>query len=475
MMPAGGAVRCGVRLSFFFARVTMPIQDAFPGSSEAPAHAPAGILDGLARQGAGTVGPGALARDSVLRAQASQAVLKAFTCINPSSPDPDAAGPLAGIPIGVKDLMATADMVTASGSPIFADHVPAADAWVVARLRSLGAFVTGKTVTTEFAWRHPGPTCNPWNPGHTPGGSSSGSAAAVAAGIVSAALGTQTLGSVIRPAAFCGVVGMKPSRGAISRTGVQPLSGSMDHVGVFARTVSDAGYLLSWLIGTDHADRHGEPLPGFTVAPEIGVVALERPRFALMHTAVFDRASQAQKIVLESVVEALRAAGAVVESLELPPAFDAVWTDTMTLIDAEAAVIHGVHCDRHPDLVSGHVHGLVERGRQVRAETYLQAHARQQALRATFTDVIGDYDCVLTLPAAGEAPAGLEDTGDGSFCAPWSFLGVPAITMPAALSANGLPLGVQLVGAYRNDLHLLRAARWCETVLGFTAVCPRRY
>jgi Asp-tRNA(Asn)/Glu-tRNA(Gln) amidotransferase A subunit family amidase len=444
-------------------------------SATSAAHAPAGILEGLARQAGGMASPGGLARDSVIRARASQAVLKAFTCINPAAPDPEAAGPLAGIPIGVKDLMATADMVTASGSPIFADHVPVADAWVVARLRSLGAFVTGKTVTTEFAWRHPGPTGNPWNPAHTPGGSSSGSAAAVAAGIVSAALGTQTLGSIVRPAAFCGVVGMKPSRGAIARTGIRPLSGSMDHVGVFARSVSDAGYLLSWLIGTDHADRHGEPLPGFSISPQAGVVALERPRFALLHTVVFDRASAAQKAVLENAAVALRAAGAVVESLELPAAFDAVWTDTMTLIDAESAVIHGPLCDRYPNLVSDHVHGLVERGRQLRAETYLQAHARQQVLRAVFTDVIGDYDCVLTLPAAGEAPAGLDDTGDGSFCAPWSFLGVPAITMPAALSANGLPLGVQLVGAYRNDLRLLRAARWCETVLGFTAVCPRRY
>ena len=448
---------------------------ASPSRASLAATAPSGILDGLRQQRAGEMSPGELARDSVARAQASQAVLKAFTCINPALPDAAAAGPLAGIPFGVKDLMATADMVTANGSRIHAGHVPAADAWVVARLRSLGGFVTGKTVTTEFAWRQPGPTCNPWNPAHTPGGSSSGSAAAVAAGLVSAALGTQTLGSVIRPAAFCGVVGMKPSRGAIARTGVHPLSGSMDHVGVFARSVSDAGYLLSWLIGTDAADRHGVPLPAFSVAPETGIVPLEKPRFAVMHTAVFERASPAQKAVLASAADALRTAGAVVGRLELPAAFDTVWTDTMTLIDAEAAVIYGPICDRYPELVSAHVHGLVERGRQLRAETYLQAHDRQQALREVFTQVLRDYDCVLTLPAAGEAPRGLDDTGDGSFCTPWSFLGVPAVTMPVTLSENGLPLGVQLVSAYRNDLRLLRAARWCETVLGFSAACPVHY
>src|ERR1700675_3310940 len=170
-------------------------------------------------------------------------------------------GPLSGIPVAIKDIIATSDMPTTNGSPIYRDHIPAADAWVVERLRSLGATIFGKTVSTEFAWRQPGPTVNPWNPAHTPGGSSSGSAAAVAAGIVPLALGTQTLGSVIRPAAVNGVVGLKPSFGAMPRTGVHPLSPSLDHVGCFARRVDDVALALSLLAGSSDSDPHGRPIP----------------------------------------------------------------------------------------------------------------------------------------------------------------------------------------------------------------------
>src|SRR3954451_13208939 len=181
-------------------------------------------------------------------------------------------GPLSGIPVAIKDIIATSDMPTTNGSAIYRHHVPAADAWVVERLRSLGATIFGKTVSTEFAWRHPGPTTNPWNRRHTPGGSSSGSAAAVAAGIVPLALGTQTLGSVIRPAAFNGVVGFKPSFGAIPRFGVHPLSPSLDHVGFFARRIDDVALALSLLAGVSDRDLHGRPLAGFTVDLDTGLV-----------------------------------------------------------------------------------------------------------------------------------------------------------------------------------------------------------
>ena len=444
---------------------------------QAPVQA-MGLLEALKKMQAGELATGVLAADSRRNAEASQSRLHAFACLNPAAPDPAAVGPLAGIPIGIKDLMATADMVTSSGSPLHADHVPAADAWVVARLRSLGAYVTGKTVTTEFAWRHPGLTCNPWNLAHTPGGSSSGSAAAVAAGLVSGALGTQTLGSIIRPAAFCGVVGVKPSFGAISRIGIQPLAGSLDHVGVFARSVSDAAWLLSWALGSASGEPQPAAVPPFAFAPEHGVLPWPRPHLALMHTRMIDRASPAQRELLHAKADALQSAGARVRPMELPPEFDQVWTDIMVLIEAEAAVIHGAACDRDPSMLSAHIHGLVERGRALRAETYLQARDRQQRLRAVFTRLLtaaDGPDAILTLPAAGAAPAGLTDTGDASFCAPWSFLGVPAIALPATLDAAGLPLGLQLVGGYRADLKLLRIARWCEPVLGFDAICPRRY
>src|ERR1700735_3929719 len=214
------------------------------------------------------------------KAEAVEPVLKAVEVL--PSDTQRRPGLLSGIPVAIKDIIATSDMPTTNGSPIYGDHVPAADAWVVERLRNLGATIFGKTVSTEFAWRQPGPTVNPWNRAHTPGGSSSGSAAAVAPGIVPLALGSQTLGSVVRPAAFNGVVGFKPSFGSIPRIGVHHLSPSLDHVGFFARRVDDVALALSLLAATSDADVHGRPLPGFQVDVHQGVPPLEKPRLAVV-------------------------------------------------------------------------------------------------------------------------------------------------------------------------------------------------
>src|ERR1700731_4078151 len=224
-------------------------------------------------------------------------------------------GLLSGIPVAIKDIIATSDMPTTNGSPIYRDHIPAGDAWVVERLRNLGATIFGKTVSTEFAWRHPGPTTNPWNSRHTPGGSSSGSAAAVAAGIVPLALGTQTLGSVIRPAAFNGVVGLKPSFGAIPRTGVHPLSPSLDHVGFFARCVDDVAFALSLLAAADDSDPHGRPLPGFQVDADGGVPALENPRLGIVRFEKWSKVEPEQQKIFEAAVATLRDTGAILEEL----------------------------------------------------------------------------------------------------------------------------------------------------------------
>jgi Asp-tRNA(Asn)/Glu-tRNA(Gln) amidotransferase A subunit family amidase len=217
-------------------------------------------------------------------------------------------GPLSGIPVAIKDIIATSDMPTTNGSPIYRNHVPERDAWVVERLRNLGATIFGKTVSTEFAWRHPGPTVNPWNPAHTPGGSSSGSAAAVAAGIVPLALGTQTLGSVIRPAAFNGVVGLKPSFGAIPRTGVHPLSPSLDHVGLFARRVDDVAFALSLLAASSDSDPHGRPLPRFQDDAEHGMPPLERPRLGIVRFEKWSKAGPEQQQLFEAAVTKSRKA-----------------------------------------------------------------------------------------------------------------------------------------------------------------------
>ena len=261
-------------------------------------------------------------------------------------------GPLSGIPVGIKDIIATSDMPTTNGSAVYRDCVPASDAWVVERLRNLGATIFGKTVTTEFAWRHPGPTVNPWNTAHTPGGSSSGSAAVVAAGLIPLALGSQTLGSVIRPAAFNGIVGMKPSYGAIPRVGVHPLSASLDHVGFFARRVDDVALALSLLAGTSDADLHGRPLPPFQIDPMQGVAPLPKPRIGIVRFAKFSRAEPEQQKVLDASIEKLRGAGAYLEELVLAELDEVNWNAINTIMHCEAAAIFVDLIARFPDRTS---------------------------------------------------------------------------------------------------------------------------
>jgi amidase len=381
-------------------------------------------------------------------------------------------GPLSGIPVAIKDIIATSDMPTTNGSPIYRDHVPAADAWVVERLRNLGATIFGKTVSTEFAWRHPGPTVNPWNSRHTPGGSSSGSAASVAAGIVPLALGTQTLGSVIRPAAFNGVVGFKPSFGAIPRSGVHHLSPSLDHVGFFARRVDDVALALSLLAGVSDHDLHGRPVPRFAVDIDKGLQPLTAPRLAVVRFAKWSRVEPEQQLVFQAAIETLRGAGAVLEELELAELDRTNWDAINIILASEAAMIFGDLVERYPDRTSDPLKRLVRSGRSHSAYDYLSAKAQQENLRAALTAQISGFDAILTLPAFGEAPEGLGYTGDAEYCAPWTLLGVPALSLPAGFGSRGLPLGVQVVGAYREDHWALRVAKWIESALKFDPGIP---
>jgi amidase len=381
-------------------------------------------------------------------------------------------GPLSGIPVAIKDIIATSDMPTTNGSPIYAGHVPAADAWVVERLRHLGATIFGKTVSTEFAWRHPGPTVNPWNSAHTPGGSSSGSAAAVAAGLVPLALGSQTLGSIIRPAAFNGIVGFKPSFGAIPRLGAHPLSPSLDHVGFFARRLDDVAFALSLLAGSSDRDLHGRPLPGFAVDIDTGVLPLNRPRLAVVRFSNWSRVEGEQQKVFEAAIAKLRDAGATLEDLELSELDDANWTTINCILSSEAALIFADLVARYPERSSDHLKSLVENGKAHSATEYLAAKAFQDTWRRKLSSEMSDYDALLTLPAFGEAPRGLHYTGDAEYCAPWTLLGVPAVTLPAGFGKNGLPLGLQIVGPYLNDHRMLRVAKWVEGALGFEVGVP---
>jgi len=425
----------------------------------------AGVLELLRRFKADPALADQYAGTCLQKANALQPVLKAFEYLPRDSAR--RPGPLSGIPVAIKDIIATADMPTTNGSPVYRDHVPAADAWVVERLRYLGATIFGKTVSTEFAWRHPGPTVNPWNIRHTPGGSSSGSAAAVAAGIVPLALGTQTLGSVIRPAAFNGIVGLKPSFGAIPRTGVHPLSPSLDHVGLFARRVDDVAYALSLLSGASDSDPQLRPIPGFDVDPDHGLAPLERPRLAVVRFEKWSRAEPEQQEVFERAAASLRGEGAVLRELELREFDQANWSAVNTILTSEAALIFEDLVARYPDRTSDQLKSLVATGKAHGATEYLAARALQEKWRSRLTAEMSGFDAILTLPAFGEAPEGLGYTGDAEYCAPWTLLGVPTVTLPAGCGKHGLPLGLQVVAPWRQDHRLLRVAKWIEGVLKF--------
>ena len=373
--------------------------------------------------------------------------------------------PLGGMPLAVKDIIDTADMPTEIGSPIFKGRRPQRDAFVVERLKQLGAIVMGKTVTTEFAWSFPGKTCNPHNKNHTPGGSSSGSAAAVAAGFVPAALGSQTMGSVIRPAAFCGVVGFKPSYGLISRRGIHPFANTLDHVGVFARSVQDAGFLAHLLMGFDGSDASCVSTGGF-VPGDFSIKKLSRPpRLAFVQTPAWPLTDKAQRNGLFESAAILRRAGARVDDVGLPASFDAALNAAQTIMRCEAATIFAPLQAQHPDKVSANIDDVVKTGQAFSAFEYLQALALRKQLRAELHDLLRDFDAIITPPAIGEAPEGLSATGNPAFCIPWSLVGVPAITIPVATGPNGLPLGMQIVGDYFADQRLLGIAAWCESRL----------
>jgi Asp-tRNA(Asn)/Glu-tRNA(Gln) amidotransferase A subunit family amidase len=430
----------------------------------------AGVLDLLRQFRKDEAAADRYAAACLEKARAIEAKLRAFEVL--PSDTKRRPGPLSGIPVAIKDIIATSDMPTTNGSPVYKDHIPAHDAWVVERLRNLGATIFGKTVSTEFAWRHPGPTVNPWNAEHTPGGSSSGSAAAVAAGLVPLALGSQTLGSVIRPAAFNGIVGLKPSYGAIPRTGVHPLSPSLDHVGFFARRVDDVAVALSLLAATSGHDPHGRPVPAFQVDPDRGIEPLEKPRLGVVRFEKWSRAEPEQQRIFDAGIERLRTSGAAVEVLVLADLDRVNWQAILTILESEGALLFADLVERYPDRTSDHLKLLVKNGKAISAPDYLAAKALQEQRRLALGAEMKGFDALLTPPAFGEAPRGLHYTGDAEFCAPWTFIGAPAVTLPAGFGQNGLPLGIQIIGDYRNDLHVLRVAKWIEATLGFDPGVP---
>ena len=367
-------------------------------------------------------------------------------------------GPLHGVPIGVKDIFDTADMPTENGSVLCAGRTPSRDATTVAMLRAAGAVIMGKTVTTEFAYFSPGKTRNPHNPEHTPGGSSSGSAAAVATEMVPLALGSQTNGSTIRPAAFCGVLGFKPTHGLISRHGVLTLSRTLDHVGLFARTVEDIALLAEQLVGYDERDPHTRPRARI---PFVEVAAGEPPlppMFAFVKTPHWERTDEATK---EGFAELIEDLGERVEEIGLFPSAAEAWEWHRTIMDAEMVANLEREYEKGRDRLSEPLRALLARGREVRAIDYQRAIAQIRPIHESFLELFEQrYDAILTPAAAGGAPKGLASTGDPSFCTLWTLCGMPAVSVPLLQSANGLPIGVQLVGPRDGDARLLCTARW---------------
>jgi len=364
-------------------------------------------------------------------------------------------GALHGVPIGVKDIIDVAEMPTTAGARAFAHTRPSRDATCVARLRAAGAIVLGKTHTTQFAYRDPAPTTNAWNPAHTPGGSSSGSAAAVAAREVPVALGSQTVGSILRPAAYNGVVGLKGTNGLVPLDGVVPLGYSLDHIGPLARSVEDAALVLGVMAGR-------------TLTPE----AVEAPRLAIARE-LFTRAEPELRKHLEAIVERLAKAGARVEDVRMPPSFAELADAALSILEIEAATYHAPAFAKHAADYGRGTAEMVARGLKRPGTEYVAASRTRARVGNDVAPLLAQHDALLSPTAPAPAPAGLEWTGDASLCQPWSTLGAPSISLPTGLSTAGLPFALQLVQAPTADTRLLGAALWCERVLDPAPAPPR--
>jgi Asp-tRNA(Asn)/Glu-tRNA(Gln) amidotransferase A subunit family amidase len=358
------------------------------------------------------------------------------------------SGRLSGAWVGIKDIVDTAAIPTERGCALFRGRVPATSATLVARIEAAGGVVVGKTVTAELASAMPGPTTNPWDSTRTPGGSSMGSAAAVAAGMVPLAIGTQTAGSVIRPAAYCGVVGFKPTAGTVSLQGVMVLSETVDAVGAFASTVAGAAELVSVMAAID-------------LSPD---PPRHAPRYGIYRSPEWHRLEAAAVDNLDRAVAMLQAAGGTVDEAVAPAGFDDAIPIHRRIRDVEANRNLGSDVARAPELVSASFRRGLAAGEGTSEADYRAAIAERERLVAAAARWAAGYDAILSPPATGEAPV-LTTTGDPSFCTRWSLVGAPAITIPSGRGPAGLPLGLQLCGAPGSDRQLLGAAAWAEAAL----------
>ncbi len=362
------------------------------------------------------------------------------------------AMPLSGVTLGIKDIIDVAGFPMRAGSLFTSDVIITKDAPLVAKLRAAGAIIVGKTVTTEFAYLDPPATCNPWNLNRTPGGSSSGSAAAVAAGMCRAAIGTQTGGSVLRPAAFCGVVGFKPTFGWSSTEGIVPLSPSLDHVGIFARNVSDVAMIYQAVVASEFS------------------LELQPPRIGAVGGCFEMESSTDVQQVASQAIATLKACKATVLPLELPDIFSTVHGHHLRIMAYEAARTHQERYEQHREQLGPKIRELIEQGRMISVADYNAALRHRAEFQAAMSEVFANHNCVLIMPSAPTTAPTRETTGSPRFNSPWSYAGLPAISIPCGLAADGMPVGLQLVAELNEERKLLDAAAWCERVLKFTNV-----
>jgi aspartyl-tRNA(Asn)/glutamyl-tRNA(Gln) amidotransferase subunit A len=407
--------------------------------------------------------------DGALRAWVSLDGERAVAEARARDAAPQAArGTLHGVPLGVKDIFDVAGLPTAAGFAPFADRVAGEDCTAVARLRAAGAVILGKTVTTQFAYMDPPPTRNPWSAERTPGGSSSGSGASVAARQVPAALGSQTGGSVLRPAAYNGVVGLKPTYGRISRSGVLALAWSIDHPGTLTRSVADAALLLRTIAGRDPRDASSSarPVPDYVAAARPGLA----PRLLVLDDFV-ERAQPDAVARFEGALARLIVEGATVTRARVPSGAAALIGAHAVVMQAESATVHRRLITEHGQHYAPRIRAFVENGALIPAVDYLDAQRLRRRLRREVDGLLAAGDCLALPTVSGPAPAP-DTTGDASFQGPFSLLGLPAISLPSGLSTDGLPLGLQLVGPAFGEAALFGAAAWCERILGALGAPP---
>ncbi len=407
------------------------------------------------------------------RIEARDADVAAWTYLNPglvqaqadradqAKANGDELGPLHGLPVGIKDIIDTADMPTANGSALFAGRRPVTDSTIARRLRDAGAIIMGKTVTTEFALNAAGKTKNPHNPRHTPGGSSSGSAAAVADAQIPLAIGTQTGGSMIRPASYCGVIGFKPSFGSISRAGMFSLARPLDQPGIYARSLDDIALTGDVLMTKDPADldMRGHLNPRLREALSAPSAA---PRIAFIKGPMWPFAEPYMDALFSGVVAAL---GSHVHEVEMAGVFDDALDCHAIVMMANVVANIGDHCRNHADKVRPETIERVRDSYNLLADDYVKAIEFSDTLRAAADKIFDHYDVIITPAATGEAPDNLGNTGNAVFQKIWTLCGVPCVTLPKLQGPTGLPIGIQMIGRYAHDGDLLRHARWIENAI----------